>query len=100
MEIRVVVDDLDGLKDAITQSVIAHVKNVTRQEWYSLEEAAALKGVNYETIRKDRSLQPNGGRGQKVGKRIRFHWTIVHEWLSVTDENREEYLRKCRGAVA
>jgi len=67
---------------------IADLRSAVRplQAWYTLEEACALKGVNYNTISNNRHLQPGRGHGEKVGKRTRYPAAIVHEWVTKTDD--------------
>lgn len=100
MTLNINVDQIDGLQQAITETILDYIKSRTKQEWYTLKEACALKGSVWNTVRKDKSLQPDGGRFVVVDGKQKFHRTVVEEWLSITDKNRVAYLRMCRERAA
>ena len=58
--------------------------------WYSLAEAAALKGVSASTLRARVWLQPRGGREDGIlnGRRC-WRAETIREWLDQTDQDLE-----------
>lgn len=59
--------------------------------WYSLKEAAALKGINYNTLLNRRHLQPgNGEEDARIGGRKKWRWDTIRRWLEMTDYDLEE----------
>jgi len=56
------------------------------QVWYTLREAAELKGVNYKTLLNKKFLQPNGGvpDGEVGGRRV-FKRDAVLRWVEKQD---------------
>ena len=56
-------------------------------EWYTLRAACDRKGINYNTARVLRHLQPGGGVPDAllVGRRV-WHRVTVEQWLQQTDE--------------
>lgn len=66
-------------------------------EWLTLEQACALKGgASFNTVRCAAYLRPGAGNPKLqryCGGRLVFHRdTVVIPWLSVTDDNLEDYL--------
>ncbi len=58
------------------------------KQWFSLEEACTLKGLNYKTSCNKTYLQPNGGKSEaKIGGRKKYSRATVINWLTLTDEN-------------
>jgi len=56
-------------------------------EWYTLRVACERKGINYNTARVLRRLQPGGGVPDALlaGRRV-WHRATVERWLKQTDE--------------
>lgn len=69
------------------------------QEWYTLKEAAELKGVSYDSLRKlPRRYWPNRGETHQVvhsqGKFGRmYHRSEVAAWLPLTAEEIDQAIR-------
>ena len=65
----------------------------TARAWWTLQDAAQLKGVSWSTLRAKPEYQPRGGRPDAVmhGRRVWRHSTIM-AWLEIHDGNREQYL--------
>ena len=61
-------------------------KTTPAKEWYSLKEACAIKGVNYNTVSSLRKHQPNRGKedGIVCGVRMWRKETILR-WIKQTD---------------
>lgn len=60
------------------------------QQWYTLDEACALKGIIAKTARNQPSLQPNGGEPDAVvGRKRRWRRDTIRRWLDETDEDLE-----------
>ena len=66
-------------------------------EWFTLEQAVRLKGGASLNTYKARSIyQPLCGiRESTVGGRKVWNRDTVLEWLSVTDDQLEEYKKEC-----
>ena len=61
------------------------------QQWYSLEEACHLKGVNYKTVLNRKWLQPKGGlEDAKVALKKKWHRDTILHWLELTDSALEQ----------
>jgi len=57
------------------------------QQWYTLDEACAVKGISSKTARNQSWLQPNGGVSDAiVGKKRRWHRDTILFWIDQTDE--------------
>lgn len=57
------------------------------KQWFSLDEACFLKGLNYKTACNRIYLQPNGGKPDaKVGGRKKFSRSTVLQWLVLSDD--------------
>lgn len=55
-------------------------------EWFTLQAACKYKGVNYNTVKTDRRLQPQFGRPDKlVGTRKYWSRETIVEWSQVMD---------------
>ena len=54
--------------------------------WYTLKECCVMKGLNYKTACNKTKLQPNEGRGCKIGGKKCFRKDYVMNWLFATDE--------------
>lgn len=61
--------------------------------WFSLHEACALKNLNYRTACARTWLQPNFGRGERVGGRKSFRRETIIEWLKLSDSQIESELK-------
>lgn len=63
-------------------------QEIRYQEWYTLQEAANLKGVNVKTLYNNRNLMPNYGIYEgKIGGRFCFCNRTVLNWLALSDED-------------
>jgi len=64
------------------------------QEWYDLESACRLKGVNKNTLYAKPKYQPRYGKADALvcGKK-RWHRETIRQWLGQTDEDIPEVYR-------
>jgi hypothetical protein len=63
---------------------------IPAKQWFSLDEACALKGLNYKTACNRKFLQPNGGMAEsKIGGRKKFSRATVLQWLLLSDTDLE-----------
>jgi len=69
------------------------VSDLLTQEFYTLQDAAKVKGIKYNTLRaaKNRKYQPNWGHydGKVCGRCVWRRETIA-EWLTRTDLDIDE----------
>jgi hypothetical protein len=91
----------DELPDAVEQLIndVRQLKQLAgrsdrllEKEWYTLREAAELKGISESSLRKrPRRYWPHRGEGHAViksGKHSRmFHRSEVAEWLPLTEQD-------------
>jgi len=70
-----------------------------KRVWWTLPDAAELKGVAEGTLRARPDYQPKGGKPDAMmhGRRVWKHDTIM-DWLEVHDGNRAEYLARVNRA--
>lgn len=89
--------ELTELKERM-DSLCTSVNPKTQPEWLTLEEAAALKGVNFNTVKSNPLLRPGAGNPQMQrycnGRLVFNYQQVVVPWISVTDDSLEEYLTK------
>ena len=80
------------------QEILNRLNGLNMQEWFTLEAACNLKGCNYNTTKTDTYKQPAGGLADKYlhGRKV-WHKSTIIRWLSVTDDNREDYLKEILG---
>lgn len=92
--------DIPELQEVLAQQkeILNRLNGINMQEWFNLEEACREKGVNYNTTKTNTLYQPAGGTPDKYlhGRKV-WHKTTILRWLSVTDDNREEYIREILG---
>lgn len=71
------------IKELCNQSNAIKIPN---KKWFRLKECCELKGINYRTARNKTSLQPNGGKNEKIvaGNKVFSRETLL-EWLEKTD---------------
>lgn len=97
--------DTDDLRSVIREELerVLDAQDRLGQEWYSLREAAELKGVSYEVLRK-RPLRywPNFGRSHAVMHRGHhakmFHRSEVALWLPMTEAEMDDLWQEKRRA--
>lgn len=89
----VVVDErvLEEIRDEIRE-LREKIQPAEQKTWYTLHEAADLKGISYEVLRK-RPIQyrPAFGRGTNLIPGSRKYGEVYHrdevmEWLGLTEE--------------
>ena len=75
-EIRILLEDIGR-----------RIRGTGGPEWYTLRAACDRKGINYNTARVLRHLQPGGGVPDALlaGRRV-WHRATVEQWLQQTDE--------------
>jgi len=71
---------IEELKSLFSESILLD------QEWYDLEQACKLKGVNKNTLYAKPKYQPGYGKedGRVCGKK-RWRRTTIQKWLKETD---------------
>jgi len=58
------------------------------QQWFSLKEAAILKGCSYKTILNRKELQPHPY--EYLGGARKYSRAVILEWLTKTDKDLSE----------
>lgn len=93
--------ELQAVKDGLNKLLSVTVTQSNIPEWVTLDQALALKGLNKNTAKCNPYLRPGAGNPKMqhhCGGRLVFHRDeVVIPWLSVTDENLEEYMIKTCG---
>ncbi len=81
-EITELKQQIQELKELISDSVRLD------QEWYDLEQACRLKGVNKSTLYAKPKYQPSFGKADALvcGKK-RWNRSTIQEWLKMTDSD-------------
>ena len=74
------------MENGLTKTEKELVSFVPKKMWYSLKECCDLKGLNIKTSYNNTNLQPNRGRGEKVGGKKVFRYDSVMKWLFQTDD--------------
>jgi len=90
MEIKI--PEIADLTATISQldERIAEMENKInpKQEWFTLKEACAIKGLNPHTVSSRRQLQPNRGKEDAmIAGRKRWRRETILSWLDVTDSD-------------
>jgi hypothetical protein len=87
-ELNKLIESVEELKKIILSS------DSLTQEWYDLETACNLKGVNKNTLYAKPKYQPNYGKSDAIicGKK-RWNKETIRVWLKQTDENIPEIYR-------
>ena len=87
-ELAEIRQSIEELKKIMVESV-----SLT-QEWYDLEQACKLKGVNKNTLYAKPKYQPGFGKADALicGKK-RWHRSTIHDWLKMTDADIPELYR-------
>ena len=80
------------------KEILNRLNGINMQEWFTLEEDCREKGVNYNTTKTNSLYQPAGGGADRYlhGRKV-WHKSTILRWLSVTDDNREDYLKEILG---
>ena len=55
-------------------------------EWSTLSQAAELKNLSYETLKKHPEWGPDLGKAELVCGKRRWHKSVVSEWLLLGDD--------------
>jgi hypothetical protein len=81
-EIELLIKKVESLTEIILSS------DSLNQEWYDLETACKLKGVNKNTLYSKPKYQPNYGKADAIicGKK-RWSKETIREWIQMTDED-------------
>lgn len=88
---------LDAVKDLepVIKELVA--RQFTSPRWYTLKAACEFKGVSYNTVKCSALLQPGCGKEDAtINGRKMWNASTVADWCEVTDDNVEDYLRRCR----
>lgn len=95
MTVTVNLSALDELEPVIKELV---ARQFTAPRWYTLKAACEFKGVSYNTVKCSALLQPGCGKEDAtINGRKMWNASTVADWCEVTDDNVEDYLRRCRG---
>jgi len=92
---EVVIPEIGDLKAEIHALRELFIEGIVlEQEWYDLESACKLKGVNKNTLYSKPKYQPNYGKADALicGKK-RWNKSTIREWLKMTDEDIPEIYR-------
>jgi len=82
-EISIIIERLDRIEERLS---ILESKVFAYQEWYSLKEACARKGINYNSAKVRPYLQPNNGiEDTKINGKRMWHRTTIEKWLEEDD---------------
>jgi len=67
-------------------------KNSLQQEWYSLQEACKLKGINCNSINNSvgRKYQPKFGIPDTIMSGRKWYRTTIEKWLKLSGEEIEK----------
>lgn len=94
MTVSVNLSAIEDLEPMIRDLV---AKQLTGPRWYTLQAACEYKGVTFNTVKLSPLRQPKGGcEDATINGRKMWKASTVEEWCDVTDDNIEDYLRKCR----
>lgn len=98
MVLEVKLDAVEDLEKIVREMVAAMVQTAGRPRWYTLKAACEYKGVSYNTVKCSAILQPGCGKADAIinGRKM-WNASTVADWCEVTDDNVEDYLRRCRG---
>lgn len=93
-EFQVILKEIEALK-RLLNSLLSQNRLV--KEWYTAKECAELKGINYGTYCNSKFHQIKGGISNKqiAGNKCWSREEVV-EWLSLTDEQLNNYHYKYR----
>ena len=91
---EMVKDYLEGLCKEIEllKQEIASIskQEIYAQEWYPLDSACKLKGINKKTTQNKPYLQPNGGVPDgKIGGRKAWRRATIESWVTQDDKDIE-----------
>lgn len=87
-ELTKLIEDIEDLKRIISSS------DSLNQEWYDLEMACNLKGLNRSTMYGKPKYQPNYGKADAIiCGRKRWHKETIREWLKQVDDDIPEIYR-------
>ena len=72
------------------------LENRSVPEWCTLSEAAKLKGLSYETLKKHFEWQPDPVEAKLVNGKRRWHRDVILAWLIMDDNQLESGDRKLK----
>src|SRR6056297_3384020 len=79
--------EIESLKQEVANSSQQHFYT---QEWYNLDSACKLKGINKKTTQNKPYLQPNGGVPDgKIGGRKAWRRATIESWVTQDDKDIE-----------
>lgn len=103
------VDDMEAIRSDIAKlvSLLDAKQRKIEKRWYTLREAAELKGISFEVLRKmPGRYYPNFGRSTEMVKNSRkynrmYRADHVYAWLDKAEEDIDrEYREMLRGETA
>ena len=89
--------EIQEVKECLNKILSAVVNRDDIPEWLTLEQAVKLKGGNsLNTVKCNNWLKPGAGspRFSRIcgGRTVYHRDSVIIPWLSVTDENRRDYI--------
>lgn len=79
--------EIESLKQEIANN---SQQQLYTQEWYNLEDACKLKGINKKTTQNKPFLQPNGGiQDGRIGGRKAWKRATIESWVTKDDKDIE-----------
>jgi len=92
--------ELQELKDGMNKLLSMVVSHEEMPEWLTLEQATALKGVNFNTTKCNVLTRPGAGNPKLqryCNGRLMFHRDVVKYWMQQTDETMLRYITETCG---
>jgi hypothetical protein len=88
-------EELQPIYAALDKIVLRldELENRSIPEWCTLSQAAGLKNLSYETLKKHPEWGPDPGKAELVCGTRRWHKSVVSEWLLQGDEASEASYR-------
>lgn len=93
---KVEIEELDALKEAVERLIEAAEARPAEKMWYTKKEAWALKGgMAWNSFRQLRFFQPKGGiPDKKLNGNAVWSRETIQEWLPLCDDDLAAYNEK------
>ena len=88
MEARLEIRGLDRILE-LQQKILMRLEELESRsvpEWSTLSEAAKLKGLSYETLKKHPEWGPDPAQARCVCGKRRWHRSTILAWLPLDDD--------------
>ena len=98
MEARLEIHGLDEVLTSLRKILLRldELESRVVPEWASLSEAAKLKNLSIETLKKNPQWGPPPAEARIVCGRRRWHRSVILEWLPMDDTALDPDCRKLR----